>query len=503
MKKEFAAWLILGIPTEADMTEATGAFALATRRLKTDSTESFTLEDLTAALSSVESSANKTLRFAFTVPANSNVITMTAEEARHVVSKGESSAEDLAQSHLVLALDALRNWAWPTAEDEAKKCLKLSSNEAIRDEALNIAAAAFDMQGEVEKAVAALKQAVQGEWNFSLQQNLGILAMETDPILAAQQATFWLDSAATQEDRASALFMVLNMWTNAREGEDGQTLELPEKLRESLRRAMSEDIPEEVFRVLGYFMADNDAEWTKRASNWVGSPHLAGDLGNMVLSRAESFDAYLEYLVANAGSTNRLVVEAVDDLVAAANNAMSGDEEALSSAAFMIQMLDSGLDCSTFGRALGRLLVCQEIALYTAAQDEEPTLRVFVWYREAKNKIESLGLESDASESISNLVRGVGDLLGRCYFKYRVGRSSMIENTAGEILYLMDKWTRRRYANKGAVQSNARAIVEWTYDTGQIYTSCLEVVTDPDLRDGWMKFIVQVNKLDAEIRQYA
>ncbi len=503
MKVEHAAWLILGISIDADLSEATAAFALATRRIKSDPRAPFTVNDLTSALAIVESKAGRALRFAFAAPANPRAITMTPETARVICVDDSADVEARAEAYLALAMDCLRSWDWGSAHNNAKESLKLSQSETTRDEALNLAAAAFGMMGDSDKGVAALKQAVSGEWNIALQQNLGILAMDADPLLAADQASFWIEAATSQEDRTAAIFAALHMWNTAMDALEAETCQIPEKLRSSFRQELIGDIPEEVFAILGRFLADHDAEWTRQSRNWAHSPHAAGEVAGLVRARSVSIDEYMNQLIAVCASRNPQVTLEVDDFIAAANRAMMSSEEALGAALLIMRMLDNGLDCSTFNRLLCRLLVCREFVIHLAQRGDEPRLQVIDWIAEALDNMGSLPLQISGSEFLNEFGAEVGNQVGHCYLKGRFVEILAIEVKAAEIGRAMGGRSHRRFVDLNAVRHLSHAIVQWTYETGQIYLACSRVITDAELKAAWDDFMKRVNRLDSSVRPFA
>jgi hypothetical protein len=189
----------------ASTEDATISFAKAARRSKASPESPFQVSDLTAALSQIQGHATDDLVFEFKVPADPSLF---AADARI------SAADVEAFKMLVESIDLLLEWKWSESISLGKKILAKTDIESIRDEALNVIAAGLALSGDIEGGTAALKKAAEGEWNFALQQNLGILALKIDPELAANQSTYWLDAAETTEDRESAIFFVLKMWSS-------------------------------------------------------------------------------------------------------------------------------------------------------------------------------------------------------------------------------------------------------------------------------------------------
>ena len=504
MNPEHAPHLVLGARSDADLGDVTAAFARASRRVKTLDDPPFTIEQLTSALAQVESVGDAQRRFVFKVPADPGAILFASEgdAQTYLSSQNELDAERQASAHLTCAMAALHVWAWQSAQEHARDALRLSSLERTRDEALNITAAALAQEGQTDRAIAALKQAVQGDWNYALQQNLGILALEEDPELAAHQASFWLDAAATSEDRVSAIFMVLNMWMELQDDEGEDELELPEKMSQSLRDAMSSDIPEDVFSLLGMFLARNDVDWVARATNWITSPHADSIAARMILARAQGVEAFMDFQTTNAGSTNPQVRSSIDALLRNINQAMLEEDEAVWAAVVAMRLLEAGLDTSSLDRIAVRALAAREIALHMRRQGNEPTQLVFDWLKFGHRAVASLDIGEDGKDFLTGLLNLGGEAVSRVYLASRFNDIERMTQMAAEIDYMMSGFMRRRKLDHSAVRSASSTISEWCADTARMRAMCVEVDPSAEGRQLWDQLLTRVGVVSAVARKY-
>jgi hypothetical protein len=138
--------------------DATIAFANSARRVKSDDSSLFDIRDLTAALSQVQGHASDHLSFEFKVPADASVMSVEP-----FTSTGDSEA----QKTLLGAINSLMEWDWDQAKNLSKQVLAQTQNETLRDEALNVLAAAMSLTGDIQGGISALKQATEGQWNFA------------------------------------------------------------------------------------------------------------------------------------------------------------------------------------------------------------------------------------------------------------------------------------------------------------------------------------------------
>jgi len=468
LKLEHAPRLVLGVRSTDHLSESTAAFARASKRLKTLEHPPFDIKDLTSALSQLEGHASDALYFEYKVPANAALID---------IDMSNRPADFPARRSLIKSIDHLMCWEWSDAKEQAKRVLNQTESEDLRDEALNVLAAASALLGDLDGGIGALKQAVQGEWNFALQQNLGVLALQSNPQLAAEQSTYWLEAAETASDRERALFFVLNMWSDLQTDETDE-VEIPERIRESFRSALTEELSLSTFVFLGLFLARNDSHWMQEPANWVDSPYFLEDVGNMVLARAEGLDTFVEFLIEQSANSDPEVVQARDNLISEIVEVMLEQESTIGAAAVAIQFIEGGLPCDTLNNALLRPLAVQEVCLYLKDNDGEANDEFVDWLLEFQTF-------SDSFED-SNLIEFVRDLLvsATAIFTlgYIVGRNSDIgamEETLNTVYFMSQRWGTRRRLNKPEVRRLATNVIVWA-DEAQQMIAKLNLLPMPD-----------------------
>lgn len=468
LKLDNAARLVLGMSSTAPLDEATAFFARATKRLKALPEPPFEIKDLTAALSQLEGHSEGGLTFEYTVPANPDTLTL---------SDSALGADAAARQQLREAVDLLLAWQWADAVEAAKAVLIKTDREDLRDEALNVLAAATTLLGNSEAGIAALRQAVEGEWNFALQQNLGILALGEDPELAAQQSTYWLDGAGSREDRERALFFVMNMWASL-EHED--EVALPDRIRESFRGALREDLSLETFTQLGMFLARNDSEWMTRPGNWIVTPHATSEVAHMVLARAEGFDAFIDFLVEHTNNPVPEIARTRENFIAGLIEAMFEEEPAMWAAGVAMNFIDRGLACDSMNNALLRLLAIREICLYFREREGEPKEEFITWLEDVRAYIASIDDESlrDYLKEMLSMASGLFAI------GYVVARETEIQSVAGPLTTIYEmaqSWGSRRRLNKHVARQVAGQASQWARETGAYIQRLLALPLDPEL----------------------
>lgn len=469
LRAEYASRLVLGLASTAPNELATAAFAKASRRIKLIDDPPFEIKDLTAALSQIEAHSNDHLHFEYRIPANIEILNPVDTW---------STSDKNSQNVLSEAINLLLEWNWDGARAKAKEVLQATDREDLRDEALNVMAASLALSGDMEGAMAALKSAVEGEWNFALQQNLGILALQSDPLLAANQSTYWLDSATTTEDRESAIFYVLKMWSNA-EGEED--FEIPKKIKSSFQSALISGLSEDVFVQLGMFLARTDAAWIISNSDWKTANSRLTTITRMIVARAQGYEEYIDFLVAEASSSEAAVSRVREDFISQIIDNMLEEGEAMGSASFAIQFVDGGLPCSTNNEALLRILAVREIGLYFRDREDEPSEKFIGWLEEAQRYVVKLPNE-DVRGAITEIIGASSTMLTIHFIQARQRDIEKFDTALLTIYDMSQRWGTRRRLNKNEAIQIARTTLDWAGDTDKTITRLKSLPTDEKIR---------------------
>ena len=506
MKNQHISHLVLGLPTTASVEEASIGFARASKRIKKMEDPPFSVQDLTAALAAVESDSGQSLRFEFNLPADpETIIDWNEVRAGAAIDAAQSAPEEQASAHLYRSIQELLQWRWEEAEHAAKEVLKISDSEQTRDEALNVLALSLAMRGDMDRAISALKQAIEGQWNISLQQNLGILALEEDQELATSQATFWLDSATTADERREALLTVLGMLMSMQENatdDDSQDVTIPPRVLEAFRQAMASDLPEETFGLLGTFMGQNDRDWVLKASNWAGAPLGASPTANMIHARAEGFDHFVDFLMDNTGADSRPVQEAINRLVSDMNAIMLEEDTAVGPAGICINLFDKGLDMATFERILARPLTAREICLVVGDDGGEPVEKVLDWLVNAKHAASTFDGPQESRDLLLDIIGGSGDLAAAVFHDSRADDVRGIARNLEQVNYMSSTFGGRRRINKTALRQAAWEMRNWCLDTRRIHEKCMKVAVEEDVRQAWNDLMQGVYAVERNIQNY-
>ena len=238
-----------------------------------------------------------------------------------------------AKGHLEDALRGLLEARWQEALSSAREVLGCTAREDLRDEALNLLACAQWQLGDDERAIGALREALEGEYNLSLQTNIGVVAANLEPSTAAEYLAQLAVEAPTVGLRYSAAMRGLSLWKADRDDEDDSPL--PPLLRDALRSLTqttsgSTNLSDSEFWSLLFSMASHDSDWLRAnmAVSTAGSRRLGAPTGgagdrtvraqmvDVALALGEGVDEFVEALGALTGPDSSWRTEQRDFAVA-------------------------------------------------------------------------------------------------------------------------------------------------------------------------------------------
>ena len=485
---EHAPRLVLGMPSTTPVTDATVAFARASRRLRNNESPPFDVKDLTSALSQLEGHASDNLYFEYKVP---------ADPSTEMLDPSRESQDGVAHRQLLLSIEHLMAWRWSDAKEAAKQVLRDTQSEDLRDEALNVIAAANALLGDIDAGIAALKQAVEGQWNFALQQNLGILALKADPNLAANQSTYWLDAAESVDDAERAIFLVLNMWASA-EDDEGE-IDLPDRIRESFRQALGSDLSGSTFTMLGLFLARHDSDWVSEPANWMSSPNFGTERAALIMARAEGYGEFVDYLVEQAASQDPEIVQARDNFISQLVDAMFDSESATWAAGFAMNLVDQGLPCDSLNNALLRATAVREICIYLRDNDGEPKDEFINWLVEVQQFAQQQ-TDEDLKAFITDILTSASTLFVLGFITARDAEIDRFAETLTTVHAFSQRWGSRRRLNKGEARRLALDVRSWALET----QSTIDRLRDlPVKNDQVSTYLSDLTSRQAQIKRIA
>ena len=509
-----APHLYLGVNSDADKAQAGVAFALATKRLKNDPSIDISLQDLTSALSAAERRGDSALGLCFWVPANADVLQnpQFGTGSEHEFSAqadllktdweafDSSTRERFAAVLLRASIQKLHGWRWQESIQLSQLGLRVSRNEDIRDELLNVIAASFAMLGESRKAMDALLQAVAGKWNLNLQTNLVLVAIGESPETAVEHLSHLILGAGTVEERLGACNLASEIWGKINQNRGGnEEVPLPTKVSDAFYDLLTQPgLSEKDFFSLGISLADSNPDEFKRKKVVSKSAHRVSVSGRLLDSAARDFSEFAVELVKaeNLGqlSNKQWLQDRLDSMVDSLNDLFISSEVKEKPVNFAFGLIDGGLNCRSLERVSLLAFMVWNLSDVFTDENDVPKDEFVKWIEGAHDQFKVTGAFSDRQKEQVDLVKGfVQSALNSLLFLYARGYWNMaiqVENNVNGILRENAKW----FPNRSGIQSASREIVKWCDDALKASQSLRRRCDDKDLNDHVDELLRYVNQ---------
>lgn len=408
-----------------------------------------------------------------------------ARQALSGLKLGEVDAGDLStdQARFVgtVALEqsrhALYRWSWQDAIAHAKQCLRLCDDEPIRDEALNLIAAASWQLGNDDAAIGALQTALDGEYTLALQANIGLVAQQLAPDLAGQHLARLITDAPDLGLRVEAAKRTLAIW-QAKElpGDEGN--DLPTDIAHALRTLMNQPIDADDFRLLAVLLADHDADWMATFDTQTSSPHAGSAAARLYAARARGIDEFVATLaeLLQAGNAPEWVARERDQLVDAVIDALVAEEPMVGAVSVAELMLQHRLPMDQPQPIVVRALTARMVAVVVIGDQEgEPALRFLDALEHDAAQLDTL--EPEDRDWAQTAVQLGFDAVARAYLSYRWERLRNAAASHDDLAATIASIPRSR-RNRGAIQQAATELEQATRDSRQLFTRLRRNVTD-------------------------
>ena len=416
---------------------------------------------------------------------------------------------------LAASLHNLLQWNWTKAAEYARNCLRLSEIEDERDEALNVLAAALAAQGDGQRALDALKKAVEGKWNLALQANLTLLAVDIDPSLAIEHMAFLVGGAKTFDEKVRAFSTAINVWQKSQSEETGSSDQddfepLPRNFLNSIQTIISSpDISEETFYEYGKFLARVDPIEFQKSDAFKKNQYRKSPSMRLIRAKCTDYAEWMNELVPVAvacGDSCPWIQEDVDDFVLMMNRQLIEDEPANWVINLAFSFLDKGLDCSSRGRILLRSFVIIKLPKILK-EDAQPSDKFIDWLQEAQRTVQghyrsNLELDEEAKEFIMSMLHRAGDML--CLLTGMPIQETM-KTLAPRVLQIeqrMSTFFGRMNAPKLEISRVSRTIVEFCTESITTLNRVRALAGDTEMIDSVSKLANALETMKRTVVKY-
>ena len=309
---------------------------------------------------------------------------------------------------LARAQEHLFSWRFAEAITDAADCLRLVDDEARRDEALSIKAAAAWMRGDEGFALQYLIEAAEGDASDSLLVNLAFIAREVDPEVAAG-ALSRLASQASDPilgARAGVECCILSRQIDEDWSPDAALLDV-------VRRGASLDIGLDHYRQMLAILSAEDPEWLADPDHTEGAPSEMESERRLASARAQGLEAVIDLLseALTENPDDGMLVDERGRLAEGAIALMLEEEEPQLGAAQLAMQLAERVPMSGSQSVFLTVLALREFAY--AARQSSPVERFPEVWRELLLETEEDLDDSDLvdPDSVRGLIADTFDLI--------------------------------------------------------------------------------------------
>jgi len=290
--------------------------------------------------------------------------------------RGLSSAVGLRRARA-----ALWDADWGSARDWSRGVLRIARDENARDEALNVIACALWQSGDDTGALAALEQALAGEYTINLAINAAHVASQLDPVAAAKHLGKIIREAPTSEMKVAAAKIAVDTWMCHQDEfaeftGDGDPL--PGELADGLRRLVTQHLTLADFRDLIGILSRIDSEWLASPDALRGSPWAASVEAKYFVASAtgpiETAHALCQLIATHAELA--WLAEEKERFVDAMFRYLLVEDDVPVVGMAALELLDGRLPMSDDVKVPLAAMAAREMALYLARHNDDPTARL-------------------------------------------------------------------------------------------------------------------------------
>lgn len=414
---------------------------------------------------------------------------------------GPLGTEFAGLSALIRAEAALLEWRWDEARTIARGGLREARREAVRDELLNITACSLWLQGDPEPALAALDNALEGEYSDALLINASVVATALEHASAVERLVKIAREAPSPHQRAVAAERALVMWLNddARiwEGDEDED-SLPTDIRDALRPLLREKLPDDRYQRILRVLASRDDEWLAAQPNTAFGLNTGRASTRIFRARAKGIDTYIQAMASllRAGNVEPWLLSERDSVVDAAIEVLLERNDELAAAFFGLTVVDSDLPMAGAQRVALKCLTVASIAASIDHNESEPKERFIDFVADAHAELKSL--ESNDRDRLSGLVTIAAERLARSYFGFRYNEFHEAIDAYNTMMASISSIPARNL-NRHALGEAMAPISHFCSDTWTILNRLRPLLEDVDLIDAVQSMMSQASDIGHRI----
>jgi hypothetical protein len=387
----------------------------------------------------------------------------------------------MARSALRVSQRYLFDWDWDAAVRQGQRGLALSDEEAVRDELMNVVAAALWMRGKQTEALHLLRKALEGQYTMPLVCNAAAVAATLDVPVALAELSRLAREAPDEVMRLVAAERAFIVWQGSVEDEDDP--EPPSVLINALRSLLTLNVSDDRYRHILRILAEHDADWMAKQPPSAFGRRGASPEARVYRARAKGLSEFIAELASVHQVTPRpawVEEEAVrfgSFLVGFLANNL-GEDGAVTGVSIAMDVLSTSLPLPAEVHI--RLVALVSASVGDVIEEGEPKDEFLVWFKAARARTKELS--GDEKDELIRILNVGGDRLASSYFTFRHSQVNELIDIFNRFLEEADQFARSGQLNERAFKDAMKAVASDASSHLATIKKALAIVTDSELR---------------------
>jgi len=406
----------------------------------------------------------------------------------------------MSRAALRLACDSLFEWKWDIAVQQGQRGMRWSREEQVRDELMNVVAAALWMRGKRSEALQLLRKALEGQYTMPLVCNTAAVAATLDTATAMTELSRLARESPDDVMRLIAAERAFVVWHSS-VSEDDDDPEPPAVLLSALRSLLTLDVSDDRYRQILRILAEHDSEWMAAQSPAAFGRRGASPEARVYRARAKGLSEF----IAELASVHQ--VKPRPEWV---------EQEALRLGGFLIEYLAENLgdQSSSAGVSIAmdvlatnlplpaevhiRLVTLVSASVRNLIEDGEPKDEFIDWFLAAKRRVNEVS-GADKAE-LERLLNISGNQLATSYLVFREGQVGQLIDIFNDLVTKAQALGRVGQLNESEFKKAMRSIATDAGGHAATVMRALTVVSDKDLRTAAQELLTTANELQSNAR---
>lgn len=413
----------------------------------------------------------------------------------------EIESRIMGRAKLRAARESLFEWKWDEAIRIGQQALKFAAEEQVRDELMNVVAAALWSKGSEPEALRLLRKALEGHYTLPLVCNTAAVAASLDTGTALTELLKLARESTDDTMRLIAAERAFVVWHNSIEDEDqAPPLMLVTALRSLLTLNATEDHYRDILRIL----AEHDGEWLQQQPPATfggrrGSPEV-----RVYQAKARGLSKYIVELSAvhNVQPRPKWVEEEAVRLGMSLVGFLAssfGEESASTAVMIAVDVLASSLPLPASVHV--RMVAFLSASVSKVATEGEPKDEFVTWFHRAQTRLNEIDAEERGE--LTEVLNQGGNSLGLSYLEYRNQLVDQMIDLFNSHVEQANKLLQYGQLNQAEFAKAMNELAAMVHECVGVIKRAQSVISDADIQQGAAGLLASAQALETSCREAA